>query len=280
MRIVEATIDDKDAITDLCNRSVKNDYVPLFLDTFLSEGGTFIAIEGRLVVGMLKYTRCIGGDGWFGAARTDPEFRRKGIAKALMKAAIGHEMAERAKFVRLWTSRTNRPAVKTLESIGFREVGRFARVRMRIPRKLKRCSLEVDKSQSSIWSHLKSSKILGESGWYAPMSMEFVKVTRKVVSEAATSGRVHRLGDNVCFIDEDAWGEDWKTILEFVPLAGSVRSLFREGSSFGGEHGKKEIQTYLQLGSNAFKTARAMGFKVVPWGREAILYEKSVRGLL
>ena len=277
MRIRQATMKDKAAIVRLCKRSVRNDYVLLFLDGFLKDGGMFIALDGKRVVGMMKYTKCIGGDGWLGAARTDPKYRRRGVASSIMEACMKHAASQGAKFVRSWTSRTNKSAMMAGQHAGFREVGAFTRVRKRVKRTDMNCKLWQERSISRIWPLIRNSKLMKDSGFYAPIPFDFVKVTRKVLSEAVSNGWIYRIDDNICFIDEDAWGDEWKDVLEFTPLTGDVKLLLREGLLFTQDKGKKELHIFLPFNSPSLRTAIRMGFKVVSWGREAVLFEKAVK---
>jgi RimJ/RimL family protein N-acetyltransferase len=275
--IREATVADKRSILRLCRRSVRRDYVPFFLDDFLDEGGLFIALDNGRVVGMGKYTRCIGGDGWLGQGRTDPEYRRKGVATALVRACSRYGASLGAKYVRLWSLRRNTPAQIAVRSMGFKEVGTYRRMKGRIGRHKGEMCLEIERSPDVAWRLMRGSELLKESSGYAPMGNEFVKVNPAVVSEAVSAGKIARLGDNVCYVDDSAWGDKWRGPLEFAGLAGDIGLLLQESEHFAREKGKREVHTYFAVGSQSLRVARRLGYEVVDWGKEAVLFEKPVR---
>ena len=277
MRTREATRKDKAAIVRLCRRSVGRDYVPMFLNDFLDEGGVFVATQRGKIIGMMKYTRCIGGDGWLGAARTDPKWRKRGVATALIEACMKRAASDGPRFVRLWTLRGNRAALATARSNGFREVAAFVRVMRRVGKGAGDCRLRREGSATAVWRRLRGSRVLRESNGYAAMILEFVRANPKAISEAVSMGKIYSLGNSICLADEEAWGDAWDVPLEVTPLAGSVKSLLEEALQFGRERGKREVHTYLPVGSKALRTAKRMGFKVVNWGREAVLFERATR---
>ncbi len=256
---------------------MRNDYVPVFLDEFLEEGGLFIATDGARVIGMVKYTRCLGGDGWLGAARTDPRYRRQGVTTAIVRECARYGASQGARHLRLWSLRTNRPAQITVRSMGFREVGTFRRVRKRVTKKAGKSQLTVMRDARTAWSLIRRSSILKESSGYAATGTEFVKVNANVVAEAVRAGKLLHVGENVFYLDDKAWGGSWPGVVEFTPLAGDVELLIREAELSARERRMKEIHAYVPIRSRTLRTAKRMGFKVVSWGREAVLFEKAIR---
>jgi GNAT superfamily N-acetyltransferase len=56
---------------------------------------------------------------------TSPDARRTGVARALVHAVIGWAADVAAKTVSLWVTRSNEPAHRLYESMGFRETGDY-----------------------------------------------------------------------------------------------------------------------------------------------------------
>jgi GNAT superfamily N-acetyltransferase len=272
-----ATPADKREILSLCRRAVRRDYVPMFLDEFIRDGGLFVAFDQGRAVGIVNYTRCLGGDGWLGQARTDPDYRRHGVATAIIRACCRHAAAHGAKHVRLWSLRTNKPAQITVTSIGFREVAVFRRLMKRVGRRTGESHLIVERRSEDAWRLVRRSELLWESSGYASMGTEFVKASPEVFSEAVAAKKIARLADNVCYIDDNVWGDGWKAPLEFTGLVGNIGLMLEEAERFAGMKGKREVHTYFAVGSRSLRTARRKGYKIVDWGKEAVLFEKSVR---
>jgi GNAT superfamily N-acetyltransferase len=272
-----ATRADKREILSLCKRAVRRDYVPMFLDEFIRDGSLFVAFDQGRAVGIVNYTRCLGGDGWLGQARTDPDYRRHGVATAIIRACSRHAAAQGARHVRLWSLRTNNPAQITVKSNGFREVAVFRRLMKRVGRRTGESHLIVERRPEDALKLARGSELLRESSGYASMGTEFVKVNLKVISEAVAAKKIARLGDNVCYIDDNVWGDRWKAPLEFTGLAGDIGLMLDEAELFARIKGKREVHTYFAVGSRSLRTARRKGYKIVDWGKEAVLFEKSVR---
>ena len=272
-----ATLADRREILALCRRAVRRDYVPAFLDEFIEDGGLFVALDEGRAIGIMNYARCLGGDGWLGQARTDPDYRRRGVATALIKASCRQAAAKGARHVRLWTLRTNKPAQITARSNGFREVAAFRRLMKRIGRRKGESQLLIEKRPEAVWRLVKGSKLMRESAGYASMGTEFVRVTPRAVSEAVEAGKIARLGDNVCFVDDNVWGDEWKAPLEFTGLAGDVGLMLDEAGSLAAKMGKREVHTYFPVGSASLRITKRRGYEVVGWGKEAVLFERAIR---
>jgi GNAT superfamily N-acetyltransferase len=277
LEIRVATRADEREILSLCRRSVKRDYIPMFLDEFIADGGLFAAFDQDRAVGIINYARCLGGDGWLGQARTDPEYRRHGVATAIIRACCRYAAAQGARHVRLWSLRTNTPAQITVRSNGFREVASFRRMMKRVGRRKGESHFVVEKRPEDAWREAKGSDLLRESSGYASMGTEFVKVNSSVMSEAVAAREIARLDDNICYLDDNVWGDAWKAPLEFTGLAGDMGLMLDEAERFAAMKGKRELHTYFAVGSRSLRAARRRGYGIVDWGEEAVLFEKSIR---
>ena len=271
-----ATLADRREILALCRRAVRRDYVPAFLDEFIEDGGLFVALDEGRAIGIMNYARCMGGDGWLGQARTDPEYRRRGVATAIIRACCRYAAMQGAGHVRLWTLRTNRAAQNTAISNGFREVAAFRRLMKRVGRQKDGSQLKVERRSEAAWRLARSSELLRESSGYASMGTEFVKVNPRAISEAVSAGKMARFDDNLCFVDDNVWGDKWKAPLEFTGLAGDVGLMLGEAERFARTRGKREVHTYFHLGSKPLRVAKREGYEIVEWGREAVLFEKRI----
>ncbi len=277
LEVRQATRVDKKALMGLCRRSVRNDYVPMFMDEFLEDGGLFIALDGVKAVGMVKYSRCLGGDGWLGAARTDPRYRRHGVATAIVEACFEHAVEAKARYVRLWSNKDNKPAQAAVRSMGFHKIAMFKRVMRRIRKPTADLALLPVKRPQTVLPLIRKSAVLKESKSYAGLVNEFFKVDDRVVSDAAKYGNLYRHGDDVCLVEAEPWYGKWR-VLEFFPIAGDVRRILDEVNAFARSVPRRSIHTYVPVGSKMARTVHSAGFEVVNWGKDAVLFEKRVRG--
>ena len=69
------------SVARLCRRAVgSSDYVLRILPRAAARGQLFLAWYGEELVGMTLLDKCIDGSGWLSMARTDPAWRRQGVA--------------------------------------------------------------------------------------------------------------------------------------------------------------------------------------------------------
>jgi ribosomal protein S18 acetylase RimI-like enzyme len=89
----------------------------------------FVWVEDERVVGNVSLRRALVRGGFHvGNVSVHPEWRRRGIAQALMKAALEEISARRGRWVGLEVRTGNSVAQRLYESLGFREVGRTSRM--------------------------------------------------------------------------------------------------------------------------------------------------------
>lgn len=100
------------------------DYLPqAWNDWVRSKRGTlFVAeIDGR-VVGTNHVRYLEHREAWLEGVRVHPEFRQRGIASALIRAAHADAASKKCRVIRLETGAQNRPAQRAFEKFGYRRV--------------------------------------------------------------------------------------------------------------------------------------------------------------
>ncbi len=101
------------------------------LEWFLPPGETFVPgyvwVEGRRVVGYAMVRRFRPGlEGWLIAnVAVAPEFRGRGIGRALVSACLEYARAHGAQWAALQVRADNTPALRLYRSLGFVEIGRI-----------------------------------------------------------------------------------------------------------------------------------------------------------
>ena len=103
-----------------------NDYVPMFFERWVSEGG-FWAIEMRnRLVGCGKATELAAGEWWLEGLRVDPHCRSRGVGKELSRAVLHRTLEMRPVSVRLATADVNHESVHIIEAVmGFKPHVRY-----------------------------------------------------------------------------------------------------------------------------------------------------------
>ncbi len=269
-----AAVADRPGLVALCRAAVgPDDYVPDFLDNFLATGVVFLAADEGRIIGMMVYDDVRDGSAWLHAARTDPEYRRRGVATALMDAgeALARERARTS--MRLWASADNEASVAANRKYGFRERARFTRMRVASSRPAEAPSLVPLRSDARTWAALDGSPFLRSAAGYVFHAFYFLPLNRENVDRLAREGALLRFGENAISVSEDyevVRGKD----LQIQPLFGDLAAILRACPSVAAARGADRVETFLPHDPVFLQTARAVGFAPMEWGQEAILFEK------
>jgi GNAT superfamily N-acetyltransferase len=96
---------DRPLVARLCRRAVgRSDYILRILPVVIPRGGLFLAWDDGTLVGMTNFEWCIDGNGWLSMARTDPDWRRRGVATFLQREIAAYAKERGASMLRLWVS--------------------------------------------------------------------------------------------------------------------------------------------------------------------------------
>ncbi len=104
-----------------------HDYIPLVWDNWMNEG-EFLAVydEGKPIA--IWHIKWLGDIAWLEGMRVKPDYQGRGIAKLANKYSIKLARDKGIKKALLITMIDNKPARKSLESIGFTNVAAYTRV--------------------------------------------------------------------------------------------------------------------------------------------------------
>jgi ribosomal protein S18 acetylase RimI-like enzyme len=122
----EAEFLERVAVEEVCRVSFGRVYGFFAVRSLGSPGSLLVGEMHRVVAGFAKLAtfsvggRALGGVLWL-AVR--PEFRRRGVASALMEAAVEYLMNQGVTAVYVSTRKDNLPALKLFQGRGFRKVG-------------------------------------------------------------------------------------------------------------------------------------------------------------
>jgi RimJ/RimL family protein N-acetyltransferase len=124
---------DRDAVFKFCMKTWSwGDYIPKVWDKWLKEknGRVFVATIDRVPVGISHLSIDKPHEVWLGGARTDPNYRRMGVATAITKKCLEYAKQKAAKVARLTTESDNIAAQAVIKKLGFKPTAEFVEMKM------------------------------------------------------------------------------------------------------------------------------------------------------
>lgn len=119
---------DREAVFKFCEKTWSwGDYIPEVWDKWLKEksGRVFIATTDGVPVGITHLSIDKPHEVWLSGARTDPNYRRMGIATAITKKCLEYAKRKAAKVARLVTESDNIAAQAVIKKLGFKPTAEF-----------------------------------------------------------------------------------------------------------------------------------------------------------
>lgn len=116
------TMADHPAITRISSRIWDgHDYVPMFFERWVAEGGFWAGVMRERVVGYGKATELAPGEWWLEGLRVDPVCGSRGVGKELSRQVLHRTLEERPVSLRLATADVNHESVHIIEKVmGFK----------------------------------------------------------------------------------------------------------------------------------------------------------------
>jgi ribosomal protein S18 acetylase RimI-like enzyme len=159
-----ACASDREAVFKFCEKTWSwGDYVPKVWDQWLKEknGRVFVAIIDGVPVGITHVSVDKPNEVWLSAARTDPKYRRLGVATAITRKCLEHAKRKGAKVARLATESDNVAAKAVVQKLGFRPTAEFVEMVMEnVTEKRSRNSKWAKENETeATWNYVQSSEI-------------------------------------------------------------------------------------------------------------------------
>jgi RimJ/RimL family protein N-acetyltransferase len=123
---------DREAVFKFCEKTWSwGDYIPEVWDKWLKEksGRVFIATTDGVPVGITHLSIDKPHEVWLGGARTDPNYRRMGVATAITQKCLDYAKRKGAKVVRLTTESDNIAAQAVIKKLGFKPTAEFVEMK-------------------------------------------------------------------------------------------------------------------------------------------------------
>jgi len=216
----KARISDREAVFKFCQKTWSwGDYIPEVWDKWLKEkhGRVFVATINGVPVGISHLSTDKPHEVWLSGARTDPKFRRMGVATAITKKCLEYAKKKGTKVARLVTESDNVAARTLVQKLGFKQIAEF--VEMETEKIMKENSTNSkwaeENETEAIWDYLQNSEAYhAAAGLYTVLfhwfSLEksdleqFIK-QRKAIVHRNEEGKI----DGLTLID-DATSKEWR----------------------------------------------------------------------
>jgi GNAT superfamily N-acetyltransferase len=122
MKLRKASIKDREGILKIASATWEGwDYIPLLLDSWLAEGGLYVAELANEIVGITKTTELSPGELWLEALRVAEEHRKKGLGRKIAEQQLELAIAAGPKSIRLSTADINTASLAIIRHLGFKE---------------------------------------------------------------------------------------------------------------------------------------------------------------
>jgi RimJ/RimL family protein N-acetyltransferase len=274
VRVRLARVSDREAVFRFCRKTWGwGDYVPRVWDRWLKDRGgrVFVAAIEGLPVGICHLSLDKPREVWLSAARTDPEYRRMGIATAITEKCLEYARRKGAKKARLMTESFNVAAQALLPKLGFVRVAEFAETEARkMTAQVSRGSrwAKADEAEA-LWHYLRGSKTYRKAaGLYVVMfhyfSLDKPDLKRFVMQQSAI---VHEDGkgktDGLMLID-DATKEWHENMIQTSYVDGSPEAVLDIGKFLKSHCHASGIKSILGMVPNQkpiVDTFLTLGFK-------------------
>jgi GNAT superfamily N-acetyltransferase len=171
-----------------------HDYVPLFFDRWVRDGGFWAGeLRGRLV-GYGKATELAPGEMWLEGLRVDPGCRKRGIGKDLSRQVLDRTLERRPVSLRLATADVNHESIHIIKAVmGFKSYTEY-RFFTGTPRKPRPGPPLVTPKVTQALDFIKRSAELAASKGLLPSTWLFRGLNRRYVSELIRCGYVFGYG--------------------------------------------------------------------------------------
>jgi ribosomal protein S18 acetylase RimI-like enzyme len=175
---------DRKAIFKFCRKTWSwGDYIPRVWNQWLKDKNSrvFIATINKKPVGIMHLSIDKPQEIWLSGARTDPKYRRIGIATALTKKCLNYAAKKGAKTARLVTGSENTAAQTVLQQLGFQPAAEFTEMENEniTPEQSNGSSWAEPQQTAAIWNFLSSSKIYQKSAGTYTVIFHWFSLERK-----------------------------------------------------------------------------------------------------
>lgn len=199
----EAKPADREKILEIASATWEGwDYVPLYLDNWIEEGGLYVAQEKGEILGITKTTELSPGELWFEAIRVAEEYRGKGLGRKIAERQLELALKESPRSIRLSTANVNKASLKVVRNLGFTEYVTFDYFFNQGPlatpgKEIQEKEFKVDASQiDPLWDLVRASEEYRKSKGLLAHTWKFSEWDKGVFASLAGQGRIYAPPDS------------------------------------------------------------------------------------
>ena len=278
VRVRPVTMADKPAILRISSRIWEgHDYVPLFFDRWVKEGGFWAGEWRGRLVGFGKATELAPGEWWLEGLRVDTGCRGRGIGKEFSRQAVQRALDSRPVSLRLATADVNHESIHIIESVmRFRPYAQF-RFFVGSVAKPRPAPPLLRPSAAEALEYMKQSAELAASRGLLHYTWLFRNLDRRYVAELVRGGQVlgYRTGqklDGLMVLRPHRYrGNDLD--ISFVSGTGRALSAFRSFLSRAAHERGSENITGMAASDEMAAAFRALGLRPHPDIHSVPVYE-------
>jgi hypothetical protein len=243
----------------------------------IDKHGLFQAWNEGQPVGMTNFERCIDGSGWLNMARTDPEWRRRGVALFLQKKIVAHAKQKGISKLRLWILSDNEPSIRACLKGGFKPVCEAAHISCSIRRKASRTRIRpVNYMLYERPITIRNCGYLPRMNGYIAYKHHFLKASNSLLKKLAQREGLYKIGASSFVLSRPE--RRFRTLTSSLtilngPLGPSLRAARKVARSLGAWR----IAAYVPYDPYTLRRARELGFKRDDWGKHCLVFEKTLR---
>ena len=267
---------DRRLVARLSHRAIgRSDYVLRILQAVIARGGLFLAWSGNELVGMTNFDKCIDGSGWLSMARTDPDWRRRGVAILLQRKIASYATRRGIGTLRLLVSSDNRPSLNACEKGGFKRVCEVAHISCNLRTKRPRGKVGPSSISSTQLQSLLKSPYLTKTRGYIGYRRHFIKLTKRILTRFRDEGELYSIRGCAFLLSkpERTFREPQSSL---AVLQGPRGKSLIGAKAIAQCLGARILRCYTPYSAYEISAARRLGFRSSPWGKHCVVFEKKI----
>jgi len=276
LRVGIAKASDRPLVARLCRRAVgRSDYVFRILPTIVRGGGLFLAWDGRTLVGMTNFDACIDGSGWLSVARTDPEWRGRGVATLLQHTIAVYAKRRGIRTLRLLVASDNRPSLRACARGGFSQVCEATHIYSNLRNSNRRRKVTPSSPSDRQLSKLLKSRRIARTRGYVGYRRHFIKPTKNLLIRLRDEGNIYTTGQETLLVSRpDTLFGTPRSSLSILDGAAAKSLIAAKEVAHG--LGARTLSAYIPYDAYEISVAKRLHFRRSPWAKHCLIFEKRI----
>ena len=208
-------------------------------------------------------------------ARTDPAWRRRGVATFLQCGIAAYAKQRGVRALRLWVSSWNTPSLKACESGGFRRVCEAAHLSCTIKARKKPRKINSSRPTKAAMQLLLKSRYVAKTRGYIGYRRHFVKLTKNLLIRLRNEHQLYLTEGSALLVSrpEIMFRDPQSSV---VILQGPTEKSLNYAKNIAQGLGARILSYYTPYSAHEISVARMRGFRSSSWGKHCIVFEKKI----